>query len=216
MDMNEMLQQLANNPQMLTQMVQLVQTMQQNGMIPSNLPQQRTSMNWNMPTNPMVAMWMNNMASMMNNMNGQNNSSQPSQNQNTQQPSQQSSQMENVVSSVRVVKTPDEIKADEILMNGNISLFLQDDLNVVYGKRWTNNGTIENMRFVREVDNTQNTTDTEPTRVNVENNLDIEAFLNRVSDLIDGKLDDFKREYSLDKRGSVKTGNNKKGVEEHE
>lgn len=211
MDMNEMMNQLASNPQM---MAQLVQTMQQNGMIPPNMGQPRMPMNWNMPTNPMAMMWGNNLATMMSNMNTQNNA-QSAQNQGNQQPSSQTAQTENMVSSVRVVKSPNEIKADEILMNGNISLFLQDDLNVVYGKRWTNNGTIDNMRFIRETDDAQNESVSKKDASTENVNLDVDAILGKISEVIDGKLDQFVKDYSLEKRGATKSGNSKKGAEEN-
>lgn len=153
MDMNEMIsQQLAANPQLAYQIMQIMQMMQQNGgpNPPNQGSPQRQPMNWNTPTNPMAAMWQ---ANLMNLMNGQNNNTQPAQNQSQPAvtPAQQSDDGVKV-SSVRIIKSPDEIRADEIPMNGGISLFVQDDLNVIYGKRWTNNGTVENKRFVLEDD----------------------------------------------------------------
>lgn len=212
MDVNEMMKQLANNPQMVGQLIGM---MQQNGMIPQNVPQQRSMMNWDVPTNPMAAMWMNNLYSMMNSMMNQN-APQPAQNQTTQQ-SQAAQQplTDNTVSSVRVVKTPNEIKADEIQMNGNISLFLQDDLNVVYGKRWTNNGTIENMRFVREFESAQNEVENQqPNQIN-SGNFNAEELMLKISEVMDSKLDQFKKDYSIEKRVSTKSSSNKKGVDEN-
>lgn len=201
MDMNELLNQLANNPQMAAQFMQYLQ---QNG---GNV---RPPMNWNMPTNPMAAMWMNNLASMMNNAN----SSQNAQNQTTnQQPTTQSKQTENTVSAVRVIKGPSEIKPDEILMNGNISMFLQDDLEVVYGKRWTNDGIIENMRFVRSDDESKK--HAVVADVNASDDFNKDDIINEIANLIDGKLSQFVKDYGLDKRTPATKATTKKGVNEN-
>lgn len=210
MELNELMNQLRSNPQAAAQFIQL---MQQNGILPPNIGQP----NWNIPTNPMSMVWWNNLVNLLNNMNNQNNL-QPAQNQN--QPQQagtqpQPQQTDNKVSSVRVVKSPNEIKADEILMNGDISLFLQDDLNVVYGKRWTSDGTVDNMRFIREEDTAQNVVETQnSSEVMTSINLNIEELVGRVSSMVEGKLDQFVKDYSLERRGTPKT-NNKKGVEEN-
>lgn len=214
MDMNEILNQLASDPQMVNQLVQL---MQQNGMIPnSNMGNSRPMMNWNIPTNPMAALWWYNMMNSMNNMNGQN-KSQPIQNQNEQQPlTPQNQQTNNVVSSIRVVKSSDDIKPNEIPANGDISLFLQDDLSVIYGKRWVNDGSVDNMRFVLEKTNDQNVKETSTEEPNSSKlNLDMEQLATNLSNILDERLNQFVKEYSLDKRSQMKTGNSKKGVEEN-
>lgn len=204
MDMNETLSQLANNPQMLAQLMSMIQ---QNGMNVPNQQQQRQPMNWNMPTNPMAAVWWNNMMNSMNNQNAQNNSQQtPNQNQNIQSQTSQQPKTNNTVSSVRVINSPDEIKPDEIPMNGSISLFLQDDLKVVYGKRWTNTGKIDDMIFVLNRVEDQN--DLEIPSNNTPNT---EALIEEISKMIDGKLEEFKETYHLDKNSSNKQDNyNKK------
>lgn len=206
MDQNEMLKQLANNPQM---MAQLLQMMQGNTM-PS--PNQGLSANWNMPTSPManpMATWWNNM---MNPINNQGNK-QPIQNNNQAQQTniQNNQKPEDVILSVRVVKSPDDIKVDQIPMNGKISLFMQDDMNVIYGKRWTNDGTIENLRFVLD-------TASEPNGVKMSNNaaannqgFNIEELMAAVTNVIDNKLDQFKKEYSSDRYNQSKDRNNRKG-----
>lgn len=209
MDANEMLNQLASNPKLAAQFTQLLQ---QNSMFPNP-----TMPNWNAPTNPMVAWWMNNLAGLMNNMmnNNQNNSQPPAQNQNPQQSNVQEKKTENSVSSVRVIKSPNEIKADEILMNGDISLFLQDDLGVVYGKRWTNNGTIENLNFVRVDDTVQNNSGTAGSSVS-KLNIDVDMLMQNIANLVDGKLDQFRRDYSAERQKNVsKSGNSRKGVDEN-
>lgn len=190
-------------PQMLAQAQMIQQMYQQNG---SQVPQQNPPMNWNMPTNPMAAMWGNYVTSMMANQN-QPQVQQENQQQNIQQTTQP--QTNNLVSSVRVVKSPEEIKADEILMNGSISLFLQDDLNVVYGKRWTNNGTIENIRFVRE-DITENKEE-EHNASSENNNINVEELLENISNLVDGKLNSFKKELLA----STIEGSNEEGVKKN-
>lgn len=202
MDMNEMLSQLANNPQMAAQLNQLLQ---QNGGIPVMNPQK----NWNMATNPMAQMWMANMAAMMN---AQNTYPQQ-QNQNNQQPQQPQQTTDNVVAAVRVVKNPSEIRMDEIPMNGSISLFLQDDKSVIYGKQWTNNGVLENIRFVREYEDVQNVQETSTNSVN-NVSIDVEALMTNISSLIDGKLEEFRNVYFVDKKqNSPKTATVKKGEE---
>lgn len=203
MDINQNNGQIT--PQMLQQLYQ--QMIQQNGQ-PSNVVPAVPVMNWNMPTNPMAAMFMNGMMNMLNNQNNQN----QLQNQNTQQPQETSQptqqQTEPAISSARVIKSPEEIKPDEILMNGSVSLFLQDDLNVVYGKRWTNNGVIENIRFVRE----DPVPVEQPSQSTSVSSINLEELAKQISDMIDGKLEIFKRDY-IDK---PKTASKqiKKGVSE--
>lgn len=201
MNMNEMFIQLATNPQFASQVLQM---MQQNGMIPSNNQMDpRSQMNWNMPTNPMAALY-----NYMNSMNNQNNNVQPVQNQS--QPVAPSAQQDNSrAPSVRIVKSPDEIRPDEIPTNGDIGLFVQEDLNVIYGKRWTNNGVVDNLRFVLEKDD-QN----ESGNLNNVSKLsvDMDAFFEKISKMIDEKLSRFN---PSDKNTSFKSGGNKKGVEDN-
>lgn len=208
---NEVVNQLMNNPQMLAQ---LVQTMQQNGMIPPNqsmqLPQQKSPMNWNVPTNPMAAFWWNNMMNAMNNMSNGGNQQNTQSNQNQQQSVQQTEQKsDDVVLPIRVVKSPDDIKVEQLPVDDEIKLFIQDDMSVIYGKRWTNNGTIENLRFVL---------DTTPEEISVEtsNNVasnqgfNVEELMAGIANMIDSRLDQFKKEFSIDNRGQSKNRNNGK------
>lgn len=215
MDTNEVVNQLMNNPQMLTQ---LVQAMQQNGMIPSNQPMQpvqKSPMNWNIPTNPMAAFWWNNMVNTMNNMgnNGNQQNAQNNQNQQQQMVQQNEQKMDDIISSVRVVKSPDDIKVDQIPMNDKVSLFMQDDMSVIYGKRWTNNGTIENLRFVLD-------TMPEENGVKVSNNIttnnqsfNVEELMGGIANMIDSKLDQFKKEFAIDNKGQSKNRNNGRSVD---
>lgn len=204
MDMNEMANQLMSNPQIAAQVMQM---MQQNGMASPNQGNAKQIMNWNMPTNPMATMWYYNLMNLMNNNTNNQNNAQPAQNQpNTQQPTSQVQQMDNSVSSVRVVKSQDEIKAEEIPMNDSISLFLQDDLSIIYGKRWTNNGGVDNMRFVLDRGDQIN---------NISETPNMDVLFKKISEMIDEKLNQFKREISLDKCRSGKSRNNEKGVEDN-
>lgn len=209
MDMNEMMKQLAANPQMAAQMMQM---MQQNGMVtPSNQGGPHSpSMNWNVPTNPMAAMIWNGFMNSMNNMNSNQNNSQSVQNPLLQQNTPQPQVTNNKVSSVRVVKSQDEILADEIPGDGTISLFVQDDLKVIHGKRWTNNGTVDNMRFVLETD------DQEISESQNKTVMDTDALFKKISEIIDERLEHFKTEYFTDNRGNIKRISNKKGVDENE
>lgn len=197
MDQNEMMNQLANNPQLL---VQLLQNMQQNGMLP-NQQLQRQPMNWNVPTNPMAAMWWNNMNNMMNQANNQN----VQNNQNQQFGVQQDeNKQEEAILPVRIVKSPDDIKVDQVPMNDKISLFMQDDMSVIYGKRWTNNGSIENLRFILEIPQERN-------EIKNSNNqgINTEELMSAIVDVIDSKLDQFKKDYSFT-RSQTKSRSSKK------
>lgn len=201
MDMNEMINQaLTSNPQFAAQLFQM---MQQNGMIPFNQGNSRQPMNWNTPTYPMATIGYN----YINPMNGQNNNMQPTQNlpQSSVIPIQQ--QEDGKSFSVRVIKSPDEIKPDEIPMNGEISLFLQDDLNVIYGKRWTNKGTVDTLRFILE-NNDQNETEKSCDSSKLPINTD--AFFEKISVMFDEKLSRFN---IPDKNTSDAARNVKKGVE---
>ena len=74
----------------------------------------------------------------------------------TPQPAPQSN-TQHRISSARVVVSQDEIKPNEIPMDDSITIFLQDDLNRIYGKRWTNNGTVENLEYARVNNESQQT-----------------------------------------------------------
>lgn len=212
-----MMQQLANNPQMIQQLVQM---MQQNGMLPTNNQgNQRPPMNWNMPTNPIAMMWLQNVMNAMNNQSNSQQTAQNPQNQTTPQSDTQTQQTKNKVSSVRVVKSPDEIKPNEIPSDGSISLFVNDDLGIIYGKRWTNNGTVDNMRFVKyDAEEPQVQNNEESPNQSKSNNLgfDVNGLMQNIATLIDDKLEQFKKDYSLDRRNQPKSSNgynNKKGGE---
>lgn len=214
MDVNELANQLSSNPQLCAQFMQMMQ--QQNGNGQMNQANQRAQ-NWNMPTNPMAALafgnlWNNFVSSMNGGANNQNNMQTPQKQNNTnttqQSPNAQTQQTKNRISSVRIIKSPDDIKADEIPMDDSISLFLQDDLSVIYGKRWTNNGVVENLSFILEDRTNRDLEDSKP------NNpmFDLDDFMKKVSDLMDDKLNQLKKEYYFNKRGSGKPN---KGVEEN-
>lgn len=50
----------------------------------------------------------------------------------------------------RMVTCEEEIKANEIPMDGTISLFMQNDYQRVIAKAWNGNGTIDTVRYVLE------------------------------------------------------------------
>lgn len=212
MDQNEIMAQLANNPQL---MAQLAQMMQQNGM---NQPNQKPPANWNMPTNstainmppnPMMVMWLNNL---MNSMNNQGNKQAIQNNNQTPQNSVQNNQQpEDTILSVRIVKSPDDIKVDQVPMNGEISLFMQDDMSVIYGKRWTNDGTIENLRFVLDTAPESNSVKMSNNAVVNNQGFNIEELMAAVTNVIDNKLDQFKKECSSNNYNQSKDRNNRKG-----
>lgn len=209
MDQNEMLNQIANNPQM---MAELIQRMQENRMVQ---PNQKMPANWNVPTNPMatnmpmnpmMALWLNNV---MNSMNNQGDKSAVQNSDQTQQQSVPNSQNpEDAILSVRVVKSPDDIKVEQIPMNGKISLFIQEDMNVIYGKRWMNDGRISTLRFVLDGTPEQNEANiVNNTPVNNQN-FNIEELMAAVTNVIDNKLEQFKKEFSSDNGGQQKNRNN--------
>lgn len=199
MEMNPNNQQIT--PQMVAQA--LSQMMQQNNPVPQMVP------NWNVPTNPMAAMWMNNMMGMMNNQNQ--NGNQPQNNQNNQ-PVQQPQQTESMDPAVRIIKSPDEIKADEIPMNGSLRLFLQEDMKVIHGKHWTNNGVIENIRFVREDEPEKEVKNP----VVTDSFIDMNDLVMRISQMVDAKLDDFKAQYIGKSKPNQKSSNKKEVNEDGE
>lgn len=207
MDMNETIsQQLASNPQFTNQLYQL---MQQNGMIPANQPNQQTPkplMNWNVPTNPMAAVWWNGMMNAMNNMQNNNQQNvQNNQNQPQQQPTSQNDQKtDDIIMPIRVVKSPDDIKVEQLPVDDEIKLFIQDDMSVIYGKRWTNNGTIENLRFVLVPASEDNNTNESNNGVASNQGINIEELMAA----IDNKLKQFKKEFTADIKGQTKNKNN--------
>ena len=50
----------------------------------------------------------------------------------------------------RVVNNLDEITPQEVLMDGSVSLFPQNDYSAIYAKTWTKDGTIATVKFVPE------------------------------------------------------------------
>lgn len=220
MDQNEIMAQLANNPQLVAQLAQMAQTMQQNGM---NQPNQKPPANWNMPTssmaanmppNPMMAMWLNNMMNSINSMNNQGDKQATQNNNQTPQNSVQNNQQpEDTILSVRVVKSPDDIKVDQVPMNGKISLFIQDDMSVIYGRRWTNDGTIEKLCFVLDRTPEQNSINTSNNTVVNNQGFTIDELMAAVTNVIDDKLDQFKKECIPNNYNQSKNRNNRKGGE---
>lgn len=50
----------------------------------------------------------------------------------------------------RVIKNPEEIKLNEIPMDGTASLFPMSDDTCIYAKAWGQDGTIQTLRYIRE------------------------------------------------------------------
>lgn len=214
MEQNEVVNQLMNNPQMLAQLIQMLQ---QNGMIPSSQPAQvpqKSPMNWNVPTNPMAAFWWNNMMNSMNNMGNSGNQQNVQNNQNQQQAVQQNEQKsDDAILPIRVVKSPDDIKVDQIPMNDKISLFIKDDMSIIYGKRWTNNGTIENLRFVLDTMPEENSVEVSNNTTTSNQSFNVEELMGGIANMIDSKLDQFKKEFAIDNKVQSKNRNNGRGVD---
>lgn len=207
MDQNEIATQLANNPQMLAQ---ILQTIQQNGMMAPTQPPQRQPMNWNMPTNPMAAVCWNNMM----NMNNQNNQVQQPNVQSTNQVQQENNQSEQKIKddelSIRIIKSPDDISIAQIPMGDKISLFLQDDMSIIYGKQWTNDGEIKNLRFVLEGSEQNNVKTSDNTETNNQT-FNIEELMAAVGNIVNTKLEEFKKEYlTNDNYNQSKNRNNER------
>lgn len=53
----------------------------------------------------------------------------------------------------RVVESEGDIKPNEIPMDGSVTFFPKSDYSVVFGKTWTENGTIRSMRYLLEQEN---------------------------------------------------------------
>lgn len=209
MDQNELVNQLSNNPQLLSQILQM---MQQNGMIQQNQPPQRSPMNWNVPTNPMAAVWWNNMMNALNSINNQGNNQQVSNNNQTQQNAQTEQQSDDILP-IRIIKSEDDIVIDQIPVSNKITLFMKDDMSVIYGKRWTNNGEMKNLRFILEENPEQNSPQTQNNSTVNNQGFNVEELMAAVTNIIDSKLEQFKKDYRFDNRSQSKNRNNRKGGE---
>lgn len=162
-----------------------------------NQPQQMNSQpqnmrpNWNNPVNPPVQMpqpgspqWWQ----MMFNPNLMNeiNMNQPTSQLNmTQQVPVQNTvsvqQTVNQISSARVITTAEDIKPSEMPVDDTVRLFLTDDLQTVYAKKWDNNGELKNMVFQRVPDVIEKTDSSVP----VISQQDIDSQNDRISSLED-------------------------------
>lgn len=52
----------------------------------------------------------------------------------------------------RMVESENDIKPNEIPMDGTVTFFPKSDLSCVYGKTWTQDGVLKPLKFVREED----------------------------------------------------------------
>lgn len=51
----------------------------------------------------------------------------------------------------RLVQSPEQILAKDVPMDGSVSLFLMQDLSCILARQWNAKGTIDEVRFIREV-----------------------------------------------------------------
>lgn len=61
---------------------------------------------------------------------------------------QSNTQFNNIIG--HVVNSVDDITINEIAQDGSVSLFPTKDYSAIYAKAWTNNGTIQTIKFVPE------------------------------------------------------------------
>ena len=47
----------------------------------------------------------------------------------------------------RIIQSIDEVTPNEIPMDGNIGVFVKEDLSIIYIKRWTKDGTIKTFEY---------------------------------------------------------------------
>lgn len=116
---------------------------------PMPMPQYGSVPWWQQMFNPNMMNWLNN--------NGQ----QPSQPLSNPMPTPQNQPIQNVapsvqtmnqISSARVVSSPEDIKPSEMPVDDTIRIFMTDDLQTVYAKKWSNTGELDNMIFQRVPD----------------------------------------------------------------
>lgn len=50
----------------------------------------------------------------------------------------------------RVIQNPNEITAEDVPMNGTVSLFPAADYSYIIAKQWNQNGTIDSIRYIPE------------------------------------------------------------------
>lgn len=87
-----------------------------------------------------------------------------------QQPSQPVSQpvnyanTSNQISLAKIISSTEDIKPSDIPVDDTVRIFMTDDLQTIYAKKWDNNGELNNMVFQRVHD--------EPKKVEVQQNSD--------------------------------------------
>lgn len=135
------------------------------------------SYNWNNPvpnmSNPAMYPWYlamfrdpNVLASIVNTANNNQPSTMPQmpnmntnpQPMNSQPPQNQVpiSQTVNQISSARVITSLDDIKPSEVPVDDTTRIFMVDDLQTIYAKKWDNTGELKNMVFKRVLDENPN------------------------------------------------------------
>lgn len=200
---------------------------------------QNNQRSWNNPTPPPVNMpyspqwWTmlfqnpNMLASMMSAMNGQ--QFNPMANQANQQynpPAPQNVPPQapvqnapvpntvNQISSARVITSTQDILPSELPVDNNIRLFMTDDLQTVYGKKWNNNGELDNMVFQRvndtvPVQEAQNVEEKEDRLASLESRMNslIEA-----TTLLANKVEGMAASSATESKSTSNASHNKKGV----
>ena len=122
----------------------------------ASMPQPGSVPWWQMMFNPSMMNWMNN----MNGMGQQTNQSQALTNSTVSNPSPVSNTV-NQISSARVISSLEDIKPSEIPVDDTTRLFMTDDMQTIYAKKWDNTGELQNMVFQRvpEEKRSNNSTD---------------------------------------------------------
>lgn len=75
----------------------------------------------------------------------------------------------------RLVNNGDDIRPNEVPMDGRVGLFPQSDYSCIYAKAWTSNGTIITTKFVPEAPVVNNTS--------VQNNATMDQILSRLNSI---------------------------------
>lgn len=127
-----------------------------------------------------------------------------------QQPMQQQQQFAQRSNSpyCRMINTMEEIRADEIPMDGSIGIFVKNNMSELYAKSWNSiTGGIDTIKYVPVID--ENNKEVEIKNENIQENInkEFESFKNEMFERFD------KLEKSLGKQQQT---NNRKNVKEGE
>lgn len=61
----------------------------------------------------------------------------------------------------RIVSNDSEITPNEVVMDGSVSFFPQADYSCIYAKQWGQDGTIQTVRYIPDVPNVEEASDSE-------------------------------------------------------